>query len=78
MTKKRAVIWVLAAEALIYLFLLVLWPMLAEAVYSAGALPEAKDIVVEIKNGWALKYIPGLFGAGIILLILRQKEAKSE
>ena len=82
MTKKRAIILVLAAEAIIYLGLLVGWPMLVEAIYSAGIGTDALDIIGEMRNNfginkmWLLYLLPGLFGAAYIILILRQKETK--
>lgn len=78
MTKIKAILLVLAAEGLIYLFLLVGWPVLTEAIYSIGAGTEAVDMAGQVNRGWALYLLPGLFGAGIIVLILRQKEAKKQ
>ncbi len=102
MIKKRAIILVLAAELLIYLFLLVAWPMLTEAIYSTGVdnhtsitgninnhnrleidnlidegwilSPEIHVVAISVSRDWLPLALPGLFGAGAILLILRQKK----
>ncbi len=73
MSKKRAILLVLLGEAIIYLFLLVSWPLFLRWFYISVLCTVGREMPVI----WPLYLVPGLVGGWYVILILRQrKEAK--
>jgi len=70
MNKKWAILLVLVAEAVIYLFLLVGFPMFTDWVYSA---PDVNE-VGHWRTPLILYFIPGIIGAWFIFVIIKQKK----
>ena len=75
MSKKRAILLVLLGEAIIYLFLLVGWPMFTRWFYAPTTCTEGGNLPVI----WPAYFIPALIGFWYSALILRKKkEAKGD
>jgi len=77
MSKRKAIILVILAEAVIYLFLLVGWPMFVEYFYSCATCTQGQELQA-IPGVWLVYLIPGLVGAlYIMLIIVKKREVKA-
>lgn len=78
MGKRKAIILVILAEVVIYLFLLVGWPMLVEYFYSCVTCTGGRELQA-IPGSWLAYLVPGLVGAlYIMLIIVKKREVKNE
>jgi len=69
MSKKKATILVLAFEIVIYIFLLVLMPMI-EGIFCATC--NSREVFASITA--PLYFTPGVLGVLLLILILKQKQ----
>lgn len=77
--KKKAIIWIIVGEVLVYLFLLVAFPAFKNYLYSCSDCTAGQIVVQKFGIAmWLIYAVPALIGAWFILVIRSMKGKNHE